>query len=48
MRRLLGMVPLAPVALVCVTLGDDALLRDFTGRARRAWAELVDDIERNR
>lgn len=48
MRRALGWVPLAPIALACGVLGFDALLRDVLARSGRWWAELLDEIERNR
>lgn len=48
MRRALGLVPLAPVALACVLLGADALLRDLSSRAHRWWAGLLTEMEGNR
>lgn len=48
MRRTLGWIPLAPLALVCAVLGCDALVRDVSGRAHRLWAELLTEIEGNR
>lgn len=48
MRRALGFVPLAPIAVASVLLGCYGLGRDVMGRANRFWAELVDEIEGNR
>ena len=48
MRRALGMVPLAPIALAAAVLGCDALARDVMARGRRFWAELQDEIEGNK
>lgn len=46
-RRAMSWVPLAPVALICVGAGIDAVVRDLNARAMRAFDDVLREVEAN-